>query len=230
MATNVSHPFYPLELVIPHYKAPGLTMSTTLAIFFGAVSLILGASWLLINNARTHTGTTLPFSRRLLFLWFVSCGFIHFFLEGYFVFNNKEIAGQSFVLAELWKEYALSDSRYMTSDPVVVIIEGITAVLWGLGSFLTAYFIYKDHPVRHVLEFLISTGQIYGDILYYLTTLIEGAPHCTPHPYYFWFYFVFMNAVWLVIPGGIMASSGRAMYRALAREQIAEKAGKKKVR
>lgn len=31
-------------------------------------------------------------------------------------------------LGQAWKEYAKSDSRYMTSDPTVVVVESIAAV------------------------------------------------------------------------------------------------------
>ncbi|KAJ3300766.1 hypothetical protein HK104_003736 [Borealophlyctis nickersoniae] len=219
MATKPLHPYYPLSVVLPHYKPPTMKMGTILTLFFTSVFILLEVSYMLISRSRTHTGSRPPFARRLLFLWFVACGFIHLVVEGYFAYNNKEIAGQTHVLAELWKEYALSDSRYMTSDPFVVIMESITAVLWGTGSFFTAYAIYRDHPIRHILQFLISTGQLYGDILYYLTTLIEGAPHCSTDPFHFWFYFVFLNAFWIVIPAGVMAASGKAMYRALKKER-----------
>ena len=51
----------------------------------------------------------------------------------------------------------------------------------------------------------MSTGHVYGDALYFLTTLFDGAyagtTYCRPEPFYFWVYFVGMNAVWLVIPG-----------------------------
>jgi cholestenol delta-isomerase len=47
-------------------------------------------------------------------------------------------------------------------------------------------------------------GQFYGNLLYYTTSLFEdfvdGKKYYRPEPYYFWFYFVFMNAIWLVIP------------------------------
>jgi hypothetical protein len=43
--------------------------------------------------------------------------FIHTFVEGWFVVTNQTIAGDHYFLSNLWKEYAKSDSRYMTSDP-----------------------------------------------------------------------------------------------------------------
>jgi cholestenol delta-isomerase len=36
--------------------------------------------------------------------------------------NMQDFFGQ------LWKEYALSDSRYMTSDPLVLCMESLTVV------------------------------------------------------------------------------------------------------
>ncbi|KAJ1340801.1 hypothetical protein BSLG_004583 [Batrachochytrium salamandrivorans] len=93
------------------------------------------------------------------------------------------ITSDNSFLGELWKEYALSDSRYMTSDPSVLLIEAITV--------------------------------FYGDVLYYTTTLVEGAPHCSPHPFYFYAYFVFANMFWIVIPSIIMFDSGSVIIEAL---------------
>lgn len=49
-------------------------------------------------------------------------------IEGYYAVNVYDIAGQTTFLASMWKEYALSDSRYMTVDSCVWMIESITAV------------------------------------------------------------------------------------------------------
>ncbi|CAG8720168.1 5384_t:CDS:2, partial [Racocetra fulgida] len=46
---------------------------------------------------------------------------------GYFALFHRTIAENNGLLAQMWKEYALSDSRYLTSDPFVVIMESITA-------------------------------------------------------------------------------------------------------
>jgi cholestenol delta-isomerase len=77
---------------------------------------------------------------------------------------------------------------------------------------------------------LISTGQLYGDIAYYLTAAWENYKHSHPHPFYFWFYFVFMNAFWIVIPIAIMWSSGSEILKGLSKldERPAKKAKKTK--
>lgn len=48
--------------------------------------------------------------------------------KGYFVLNHAKLASSPDLFAQLWKEYALSDSRYLTSDPFMICVETITAV------------------------------------------------------------------------------------------------------
>ena len=76
---------------------------------------------------------------------------------------------------------------------------------WGPLSFCVALMITFQHPLRHPLQALVSLGQIYGDILYYATSMFDhyhkGVTYCRPEAYYFWGYYVFMNFIWIVIPG-----------------------------
>jgi cholestenol Delta-isomerase len=108
------------------------------------------------------------------------------------------------LFGQLWKEYSLSDSRYLTSDAFVLWMESVTAFLWGPLSFMLVYMICADHPLRHPIQLVVCLGQIYGLILYYATSLFEhyqnDVDFCRPERYYFWFYYAFFNAIWLVIP------------------------------
>jgi cholestenol delta-isomerase len=67
------------------------------------------------------------------------------------------------------------------------------------------YFIITSHPLRYPLQAVVSLGQIYGDVLYYATCMFDHyykeLTYCRPESYYFWFYFFFMNFIWIVIPG-----------------------------
>ena len=105
----------------------------------------------------------------------------------------------------MWKEYAFSDSRYLTQDALVLCAESVTAIFWGPGCLLVAALIMLRHPFRHPSQMIVSMGQFYGDVLYYATSLFElfiaGKSYSRPEPFYFWFYFVLMNAFWIVIPG-----------------------------
>jgi cholestenol delta-isomerase len=58
----------------------------------------------------------------------LTAGTIHVFFEGYFAYNHTRMAPATDVLGQMWKEYAYSDSRYLTSDPFVLCTETITAV------------------------------------------------------------------------------------------------------
>jgi len=57
-----------------------------------------------------------------------SAGAIHLLIEGYFSFNHARMPAMQDWLGQGWKEYAYSDSRYMTAEPFVVCMESVTAV------------------------------------------------------------------------------------------------------
>ena len=116
------HPYYPQSLSIPHFVPQNVPMEKILFTFFSGL-LILTFVFLSVYARRPSKGAP-----AYLALWFFMCGLIHTFVEGYFVATNATIAGDTTFLANLWKEYAKSDSRYMISDPTVLLIEGITAV------------------------------------------------------------------------------------------------------
>ena len=47
---------------------------------------------------------------------------------GYYVLNNSTLISQQSFFGQLWKEYGLSDSRYLSQDPFVLCIESVTVV------------------------------------------------------------------------------------------------------
>lgn len=55
-------------------------------------------------------------------------GAIHLLVEGYFSFNHARMASMVDYLGQGWKEYSMSDSRYLTAEPFVVCMESVTAV------------------------------------------------------------------------------------------------------
>lgn len=42
--------------------------------------------------------------------------------------NHRRVAGARDLFGQLWKEYSLADSRYLTSDTFLVCMESVTAV------------------------------------------------------------------------------------------------------
>lgn len=52
-------------------------------------------------------------------------------------------------------------------------------------------------------------------MLYFLTEQRDGFQHGElGHPLYFWFYFVFLNGLWLVLPGILVLDSVKKLAHA----------------
>ena len=69
-------------------------------------------------------------------------------LIGYFSLNHTRMGPAQDLFGQLWKEYALSDSRYLTSDPFVLCMETVTAVgtpLQGICKYML-----KDTPAVYL--------------------------------------------------------------------------------
>ncbi|KAH7363294.1 3-beta-hydroxysteroid-Delta(8),Delta(7)-isomerase [Plectosphaerella cucumerina] len=214
-----THPFYPLGVAIPNYSANTMSTPVILAWFCGIGATIILPTLAIAKSKRPG----IPKSELATAAWFVLCAFIHFFLEGYFALHFDTLAGDMTLLGQMWKEYSLSDSRYLTGDTFVVCMETITAVFWGPLSILCASTIVSESPWRHPLQIVISLGQLYGDVLYYATCTFEEHARATlysrPERYYFWGYYVLLNAFWIVIPSILLWQSLRSVATVFARVQ-----------
>ncbi|KAL9615172.1 MAG: hypothetical protein Q9167_000378 [Letrouitia subvulpina] len=133
------------------------------------------------------------------------------------------MAGMPDLFGQMWKEYSWSDSRYLTSDAFVLCMETVTAFLWGPLSWCVALMVTSQHPLRHPLQGLVSLGQIYGDVLYFATSMFDhyykGITYCRPEAYYFWGYYFFLNFIWIVIPGYFLYDSFAATARAFQAQE-----------
>ncbi|PHH53533.1 3-beta-hydroxysteroid-Delta(8),Delta(7)-isomerase [Ceratocystis fimbriata CBS 114723] len=128
--------------------------------------------------------------------WFSLCAFLHCCFEGYFVFFHRSLAGRQDLFAQLWKEYGLSDSRYLVSDPFMLV--------WGPLSLAAVAAIVLRSPLRILLTTLVSMGHLYGVVLYYSTCYVEhaftGRSHSRPEFLYFWVYYAGCNIPWAIVP------------------------------
>ena len=85
----------------------------------------------------------------------------------------------------------------------MVAMESITAWVDGPLCLLAAaaHLMPALSAWRHVLQLAVSICQLYGDTLYFSTEVIEGFQHSEfGHPLHFWFYFFFLNSIWIVVP------------------------------
>lgn len=142
----MSHPYYPQNVDLGNYSANTTPLPILLGSFGGIITIVLAASLALAKRVRPG----IQLSDQLALCWFAlsGCpkangqagseaksantkligGFLHCFFEGYYVLNHADLPGSQSLFAQLWKEYALSDSRYLTSDPFMLCIESITVV------------------------------------------------------------------------------------------------------
>ena len=62
--------------------------------------------------------------------------------------HHDDMASAQDFFGQLWKEYALSDSRYMTSDTLVLCMETITVVSAPAAARIPAYYRYSLSSMR----------------------------------------------------------------------------------
>ncbi|CAG8972280.1 hypothetical protein HYALB_00001678 [Hymenoscyphus albidus] len=221
------HLYYPLQVPIANYLANEWSMQVLLALFSAICAAVLTGTLITVNYV--HPG--LPGREKAAIWWFVLSGCIHLFFEGYFSINHTRMGPAQDLFGQLWKEYALSDSRYLTSDPFVLCMETITAFTWGPCCFFIAAFITTSHPLRHPLQIIVCVGQIYGLILYYATSMFDhyykSTTYSRPEFLYFWGYYFFMNFIWMVFPGILLVSSVRTIAKAFAKLDELEGKSKK---
>ncbi|KAF4286195.1 hypothetical protein KXW98_006630 [Aspergillus fumigatus] len=210
-----SHPYYPLDAHVKDYAPNATSILRLLATSSIAASVLLGGTLALVSFLRPR----LSKADRFAILWFVLSGTIHCFFEGYFIIRHDHMASAQDFLGQLWKEYALSDSRYMTSDTLVLCLETMTVLIWGPLCFFVAYLILDQHSLRHPLQLIVCMSHLYGDTLYYATSLydhyVHGRSYCRPEAYYFWIYYFLMNFIWIVIPFYYLSQSVKTISNAI---------------
>lgn len=112
------HPYFPPNVLLSGgtFIENNTTVQNLILTFTACCTILLATTF----GAIKVTRPVLKFSDQWKVLWFVLTGSIHVFFEGYFVYNNSRMPRMQDFFGQLWKEYALSDSRYMTSDPLVL--------------------------------------------------------------------------------------------------------------
>lgn len=85
---------------------------------------------------------------------------------------------------------------------------------WQRASYDCRYAIAAKSSYEHTIQLVVSTGQLYGDIVYFAMVSLVGVEICLPNPVYYWFYYIFMNGIWVVLPGLIFVRSWTAISEA----------------
>ena len=100
MAHSNPHPYYPRNLIIPHYVPNDAKVLHLLVGFFGTMAILLIGTWLFTGKKRKIAFTGLE---RLKLVWFINCGLIHIIIEGYFSVFNKTFPGDQGFLSQMCK-------------------------------------------------------------------------------------------------------------------------------
>ncbi|KAL0078466.1 Emopamil-binding protein [Phycomyces blakesleeanus] len=189
----IAHPYYPQNIFLPGY-IPN-TLSTPQLLMFATIvmSVFFTCAYTMVRNKVGGVDA-------LRFIWFLLSGFLHCGFELYFILHHDTLANRTDIIAQLWKEYAHSDSRYLSSDPLVLSLETITVCILGPLCLVAALSIRSHHPSQYVWQLIISVAHMFSCSLYFVMDLPTGFHNCDPHPVYFWVYFVTFNAFWLVMP------------------------------
>nr|CAD1824321.1 unnamed protein product [Ananas comosus var. bracteatus] len=139
--------------------------------------------------------------------------------RGYFAFTPEFYKEKTpHYLAEVWKEYSKSDSRYVSRDAAVVTAEGITAAIEGPACLLAVFAIASRKSYSYILQFAICLGQLYGCLVYFITAYLDG-DNFSISPFYYWAYYIGANSPWVVIPNLIAIRSWKKICAAFQAEK-----------
>lgn len=153
------HPYYPLTASIATYAANKDSVVYLLSIFFSACTALFTATYFLFTTLNLRLTRT----QLATIMWFILSGSIHIFFEGFYVAHFADLGASQALIGQMWKEYAFSDSRYLTSNAFVLCMETITAVCWGPGCYLCAWLIAREHAARWGAVIVVSMGHVYGE-------------------------------------------------------------------
>ncbi|XP_021861104.2 probable 3-beta-hydroxysteroid-Delta(8),Delta(7)-isomerase [Spinacia oleracea] len=202
------HPYPPKHLNLSDFT-PNLLSETTILGTFAAASIVLFClTWFLSGLSSKTT----KFEKLVIF-WMTFNGLVHLTLEFYLVFKPefyKDKTGS--ILAEIWKLYSKSDSRYLSLDSTTIALEGISIFILGPANLLAAYATTTQKSYRYPLQLSVSLGDLYGFVIYVMTAFLGGESF-SASPYYFYVYFIGFNSPWVFVPLLIIIRSWRKICK-----------------
>ncbi|OAD03103.1 hypothetical protein MUCCIDRAFT_17136, partial [Mucor lusitanicus CBS 277.49] len=187
-----SHPYAPSSLNIPHYVPNEKSTVELLFIAGGIMTALVGMSYAISRSWLSKNTTSTA-----RFTWFAICGLMHCGFEGYWLSNRATLAGQNDIFAQLWKEYAHGDSRYLANDELLLTLEIMTIFIWGPLCLTSAYYILRNSPKQYIFQLIASLCHLFSCSLYFIMDLPE-ARHCVSSPVYFYIYFLGFNSPWIL--------------------------------
>eukprot|EP01135_Chromosphaera_perkinsii_P010785 Nk52_evm2s2226 gene=Nk52_evmTU2s2226 len=159
---------------------------------------------------------------RNIILWLVWDALIHFTLEGPFVYISlvETVATSRNPLAIPWKEYGKADIRWLHSDETIVSLEILTVILDGALCLYLVYAYMNQTSGRHYWMIVLCTAELYGGWMTFVPEFLTGNKNLvTDNPLFLWFYLVFFNGLWVIIPLYLMLDAWRFVSVACEQHQ-----------
>ncbi|KAJ3558691.1 hypothetical protein NM688_g769 [Phlebia brevispora] len=156
---------------------------------------------------------------RYTWIWLTFDAMTHFSWEAIFLWNSilgRTAFGNSGLLVDMVKEYALADYRWGLADPTIVSLEILTVLCAGPMACYILKQLSADDPARHYWIIILCTAEIYGTWMTFCPEWLTGNQNLvTSNPLYFWFYLTFMNGIWIVVPLVLLWDSYRYVSNSL---------------
>jgi hypothetical protein len=169
---------------------------------------------------------------RLITFWLLWSGFIHICMElsyGFFsemVTHGSEVSFGQFMLqpagmfsfldphwwSGLYAQYARYDGRYVTHDPVILLVTQAELVM-GPGCFLLVWMIAKQNRWRHAVQPVLCTLQAYGTYVYFFEPVYRGTWNSvmTSNSFDLFTFVIALNGLWIAVPALMIWQSSRAI-------------------
>jgi hypothetical protein len=151
----------------------------------------------------------LHFHDFLTILWYSIDAMTHLTMElSYLILALTSTAEKSNTLPGwVWREYSRADARWAVRDANVISIEILTMFM-GILCVLQIYGTFFKTSWRHPLQMIICVAELYGGWMTFCPEWVDGSPNLnTGDPVLLWIYLVFMNGLWVVIPGLLLWDS-----------------------
>ena len=169
--------------------------------------------------AKASKKSTLTPVELLVAAWFALDAFTHICIEGLYLFLALQPGGaerSTNPLAFIWREYGRADRRWMQyADAEVLAVEFPTVLLMGPGALLCLYATLYRTQWKNLAIVLVSWCEIIGGWYTFASCFTNAAykpelpsPLDTSSPWLFWVLLVFMNVVWVVVPGVLLFDAG----------------------
>ncbi|XP_072024981.1 uncharacterized protein [Amphiura filiformis] len=213
MAVIPPHPFHPEDLHVPDYLPNNISSAQIAAGGVASFTITVLVFWGMTKT--DFEGTVLSPSRRMALSWWGMNGGLHIILQGYLVFFHKGMAASLNPIAQIWKEFAKGDSRYVTGDICIVAVEFIVSVVLGPLCYIIVWGFLSKSKYRHLMQLCGAVMHLYGNTIYYATEFLDDfrhtAPINTPH---FWICFIGLNMPWFFFPTLLLIESWNVLAHA----------------